>query len=265
MNSLAGGRDPATGAPRTGTSRPFAISPAVRTFWITMVISTSPLGHLAEEYAAWWIDILGEHNHIGGADATRWLLERARLGPGRLMVDCGAFVGASARMAAKVTGAAAVAVDLNRDFLETGRAMEGGNLVHWVTANSRRLPFRDGVFHSAWVLDADISLPELTRVTTSDATLCLCCEVPVDGRGGVEAFIGELEEYGWRMAAHRQMSLEATNTWRAAEADLVRRRPYFEARYGTRPYLAQLDMLGSLVQSYERLEQGHGLFVFERR
>jgi SAM-dependent methyltransferase len=230
-----------------------------------MTTLTSPLEHLAEEYAAWWIDILGEHNHIGGADATHWLLERARLAPGRAMLDCGAFVGAAARMAATTTGATAVACDLNSDFLAAGRQMDGGELVHWVAANSRRLPFRDGAFQSAWVLDSDISLSELTRITSPGATLCLCCEVPVDGRGGVEAFIDELGDYGWTMAAHRQMSLEATNTWRTAEADLVRRRPYFEARYGTRPYLAQLDMLGSLVQSYERLEQGHGLFVFERR
>lgn len=246
---------------------PAARRPAASPFGPTCLLSvTMPtaLDQLAEDYAAWWIDILGEHNHIGGADATRWLLDRAKLGPGRRMLDCGAFVGASARMAAAKTGAAAVACDLNHDFLKAGRAMDGGELVHWVTANSRRLPFRDGLFQSLWVLDADISLKELTRLAAPDATLCLDCEVPVDVRGGVEAFIGELEGYGWKLAGHRQMSIEATNTWRNAEADLVRRRPHFEARYGTRPYLAQLDMLGNLVQSYERLEQGHGLFVFER-
>lgn len=247
-----------------GTAGPFSL-PLILPSLCTMTTVTSPLEHLAEEYAAWWIDILGEHNHIGGADATRWLLDRAKLAPGRAMIDCGAFVGASARLAASTTGATAVAADLNSEFLAVGRQLPAGDLVHWVTANSRRLPVRDGTFHSAWVLDSDISLAELTRITTSDATLCLCCEVPVDGRGGVEAFIDEVEYHGWKMAAHRQMSLEATNTWRAAEADLVRRRPYFEARYGTRPYLAQLDMLGNLVLSYERLEQGHGLFVFERR
>jgi hypothetical protein len=45
---------------------------------------------------------------------------------------------------------------------------------------------------------------------------------------------------------------------------MVRRRPFFEQRYGTRPYLAQLDMLMNMVASYERHEQGHGLFVFKR-
>ena len=60
------------------------------------------------------------------------------------------------------------------------------------------------------------------------------------------------------------MSNDATVTWRNAEADMVRRRPYFEQRYGTRPYLRQLDMLMAMVLSYERHEQGHGLFVFRR-
>jgi hypothetical protein len=88
--------------------------------------------------------------------------------------------------------------------------------------------------------------------------------VPVDARGGVEAFIEEWGEYGWSLSAHRQMSNEATVAWRGAEAEMVRRRPYYEARYGTRPYLGQLDMLMNMVASYERHEQGHGLFVFRR-
>ena len=35
------------------------------------------LEQLGERYGAWWIDALGEHNHIGGLDSTRWLLDRA--------------------------------------------------------------------------------------------------------------------------------------------------------------------------------------------
>lgn len=222
----------------------------------------TPLEQLAEEYAAWWIDFLGEHNHIGGEPATRWLLERAQLGPGKRMLDCGAFVGAAARMAAAETGCTPVAIDINHDFLSTGRAMEHGEAVRWLTAETSRLPFRDATFDSVWALDTYIAPRELTRVARVGATLCLCCEVPVDGRGGVEAFIDEWREYGWEMMGHKEMSNEATNTWRRAEAELVRQRPHYEERYGTRPYLGQLDMLYAMVQSYERHEQGHGLFVF---
>lgn len=223
-----------------------------------------PLEALAEDYAAWWIDFLGEHNHIGGEEATRWLLERARLQPGDAMLDAGAFVGASARLAARQAGAAAFATDVSADFLAVGRKMPGGETVRWVTANTQRLPFRSQTFASVWCLDSYIALKELSRVAAARATLCLCCEVPVDSRGGVEAFIDEWAEYGWKMAAHRQMSSEATQTWRRVEADLVRKRPRFEERYGKRPYLGQLDMIGNMVFAYERGEQGHGLFVFSR-
>ncbi len=224
----------------------------------------TPLEELAEEYAAWWIDFLGEHNHIGGEVATRWLLERAGLRAGKRMLDCGAFVGASARLAAAETGCEAFATDLNGDFLKTGQAMDGGTAVTWVAADTGRLPFRDGTFDSIWALDTYLAPREFTRLARVGSTLCLCCEVPVDGRGGVEAFIEEWREYGWDLAGHKEMSNEATITWREAEADLVRQRPHYEERYGTRPYLGQLDMLYAMVQSYERHEQGHGLFVFKR-
>jgi SAM-dependent methyltransferase len=222
------------------------------------------LESLAEEYAAWWIDFLGEHNHIGGEEATRWLLERARLQPGDLMLDAGAFVGASARMASERAGALAVATDLNADFLSTGRELPDGASVRWVVATTNRLPFRDAAFASVWCLDSYIAPRELSRVAAENSTLCLCCEVPVDSRGGVEAFIDEWGEFGWSLGAHRQMNSEATQTWRRAEAELVRKRPRFEERYGTRGYLGQLDMLAAMVQAYERGAQGHGLFVFTR-
>jgi SAM-dependent methyltransferase len=223
------------------------------------------LTELADDYAAWWIDLLGEHNHIGGLEATRWLLERSGLGPGRRMLDAGAFVGAATRLAAAETGCEAFATDLNHDFLAAGRHMQGAARVSWVTADSRRLPFADGCIESVWAMDTYISVREFSRVASPrGSTLCLCCEVPVDARGGVEAFIEEWGEYGWSLSAHRQMSNEATVAWRGAEAEMVRRRPYYEARYGTRPYLGQLDMLMNMVASYERHEQGHGLFVFRR-
>jgi hypothetical protein len=168
-------------------------------------------------------------------------------------------------MAVEKTGCEAVASDMNADFLLAGREMPAGATVRWVTADSARMPFRDGAFQSVWAMDTYIAPRELSRVAAiSGATLCLNCEVPVDGRGGVEAFIDEWAEHGWKLAAHKEMSNDATVTWRTAEAEMVRRRPYFEERYGTRPYLAQLDMLMNMVASYERHEQGHGLFVFRR-
>lgn len=223
------------------------------------------LEQLGDRYGAWWIDALGEHNHIGGLDSTRWLLERAALSPGDRMLDTGAFVGAAARFAAGcIPGLRVVATDLNDEFLATGRGLPNGCEVQWVVAASERLPFPSGAFQSVWALDTAMPPRELSRVAAAAATLCLCCEAPNDSRGGAEAFFEEWEEYGWRLTAHRSLSLEATNTWRKAEADVVWRHSYYEERYGKRAYSAQLDVLTSLVQMYERGQAGHGLYVFTR-
>lgn len=225
---------------------------------------TSVFDRLAEAYPAFWIDALGEHNHIGGIETTRWLLARIPLGPSDRMLDAGAFVGAAARVAAAETGVRAVATDINLDFLRAGAQMEGGACVEWVAAANQRLPFGDGSFQSVWCLDSYLAPKELTRVAAPVATAAICTEVPVDGRGGHEAFVEEWEALGWELAAHRQLSAEATHAWRMAEAQLVRKRPYFRERYGERGYQLQLDMLADLVHLYERGEQGHGLFVFRR-
>jgi len=222
------------------------------------------LDDLSEEYPAWWVDLLGEHNHVGGIEATRWLLDRARLGPGRRMLDCGAFVGASARLAA-AEGADAVALDLVPDFLAAGRKMECGERVTWVAGDTRRLPFRDATFDSVWSLDSTLHLAEMTRVARPGATLCLCAEVPADGRGGFEAVIDEWAASGWDLTSHKSMTLEAVQAWREAEAKLASRRQYFEPRYGNRGYLAQLDLLADMVVMYERGGVGHGLFVFTKK
>lgn len=221
------------------------------------------MSRLADEYPIWWVDFLGEHNHIGGRDSTRWLLERSRLSTGDAMLDCGAFVGSAARMAAG-SGMSAFATDANADFLATGRELDRGESVTWVTAATQRLPFRGGTFQSVWSLDAPAPPRELSRVAAARATLCLCIEVPTDNRGGLESFFDEWAEYGWQLAAHKQLSLDATQSWRRVEAELVAHRSRYEPRYGSRGYRAQLDLTARMVLAYERGEAGHGLFVFSR-
>ena len=222
-----------------------------------------PLERLAADYHAWWVDLLGEENHAGGAEATGWLLKRAGLRPGATMLDCGAFVGAAARAAA-AKGTRVVALDAILDFLAAGREMEGGAGVAWVAGDAARLPFTAASFDTVWSLDAPAPPRELSRVAAAGASLCLCCEAPADGRGGLDAFLEEWGGHGWSLAAHRPLTLEALQAWRHSEAELVARRPYFEPRYGTRSYLAQLDAVAGLVRAYERGEQGHGLFVFRK-
>jgi SAM-dependent methyltransferase len=226
-------------------------------------MAMGPLEQVVADYPVWWVDFLGEHNHMGGRETTRWLLDHSRLAAGDHMLDAGCFVGAAARAAALV-GIRAVGADANADFLAAGKQLTAGEAVTWVAAATQRLPFRDGVFESVWSLDAPAPPRELSRVAAARATLCLCTEVPNDSRGGVESYFEEWSGFGWQLAAHKQISLDTTQTWRRIEAELVARHPHFETRYGPRGYRAQLDMSAAILKSYERGETGHGLFVFAR-
>lgn len=226
---------------------------------------SDPLAGLAADYPAWWVDLMGEHNHVGGIESTRWLLQRSGLGAGLRMLDCGAFVGGAARYAAAQTGAVAVATDVNRDFLAAGRRMAGGAAVQWLAADNRRLPFADGAFDSVWCMDSYVAPRELTRVARAGATLCLCCDAPDDSRGGADSFFDDWRALGWELNANRDMTLAAIQGWRGAEQELVGRRQHYEPRYGKRTYLAQLDFLAELIRYYERGGGAHGLFVFRRR
>ncbi|MGK2966332.1 MAG: class I SAM-dependent methyltransferase [Tepidiformaceae bacterium] len=225
---------------------------------------TSAFDQLVEEFPAWWIDFLGEHNHVGGIEATRWLASRANLKPGDRILDCGAFVGGAARYLAEHYNVHPVANDINPEFLQAGLKMSNGPAVEWLLASTHRLPFRDGSFASVWSLDSYIAPSEMSRVAAPTSTICICSEVPTDNRGGLESVIQEWEEYGFYLAAHKPMTVDATHQWRQAESQLVQRRPYFESRYGPRGYLMQLDLLSSMVRSYEIHEQGHALLVLTR-
>jgi ubiquinone/menaquinone biosynthesis C-methylase UbiE len=181
------------------------------------------------------------------------------------MLDCGAFLGAAARMAATRAGARAVAADLTADFLAAGRELPGGAGVRWVVADNRRLPFPDGAFDSVWALDTLLAPRELSRVAAAHgATLCLSCDAPTDGRGGGESFLDEWRALGWTLAWNRQTGGEAAHAWRIAEQELAGRRKHFESLMGRRNYQSQLDELAYLVEVYDHGQLGHGLFVLRR-
>lgn len=225
---------------------------------------TSVFDELVADYPAWWIDALGEHNHIGGIISTKWLLDRAGLEPGQRMADLGAFVGAAARYAATRTGVDAIATDISPEFLRAGSTMPGGDAARWVAADTARLPFPDATFDSVWCLDSMIDAREMSRVAKQQASLCLCSEIPAQPRDGIQAYADWWAGFGWTLQHHRDLTADAIQLWRSTETDLIRRRSHYLARYGDRGYRAHLDMLGDLVHSYDTHRQAHGLFIFRR-
>lgn len=225
---------------------------------------TPVFDELIADYPAWWIDALGEHNHVGGAASTKWLLDRSGLEQGQRMIDLGAFVGATARYAATRTGAAAVATDLSAEFLRAGASMPGGERVQWLAADTGRLPFADATFDSLWCLDSSVDAREMSRVAKPNATICLCSEIPAEPAGGIRVYAEWWQSSGWTVEEHRDITADAVQTWRKTEADLIRRRQHFMARYGDRGYREHLDMLADLIHTYDTRRQSHGLFILRR-
>jgi SAM-dependent methyltransferase len=65
----------------------------------------------------WWVEAFGEHNHFGGATATRWFLDPLELGRNDTILDVGCFLGAALRLAARRYRCQGVGVDGNAAFV----------------------------------------------------------------------------------------------------------------------------------------------------
>jgi cyclopropane fatty-acyl-phospholipid synthase-like methyltransferase len=65
----------------------------------------------------WWVEAFGEHNHIGGATATRWFLDPLELGRNDTVLDVGCFLGAALRLAARRYRCHGLGVDSNETFI----------------------------------------------------------------------------------------------------------------------------------------------------
>jgi ubiquinone/menaquinone biosynthesis C-methylase UbiE len=112
--------------------------------------------------------------------AVDWIVERARLGPGRTLVDVGAGTGKLSRLLT-ASGARIVAVEpIDEMRAQLLRAAPG---VEAVDGTAEELPFADGsvdvvtaatAFH--W-FDLDRALPEIHRVLRPDGLLVLVWNV----------------------------------------------------------------------------------------
>ena len=90
--------------------------------------------------------LVGDSFHPGGRAGSRALLSAAALPMGARLLDVGAGLGTSARLAAAEFGLRVDAVDVSDAIVERGRARGPDARVQWTVAALPRLPFPDHSF-----------------------------------------------------------------------------------------------------------------------
>jgi SAM-dependent methyltransferase len=132
---------------------------------------------------------LGITKHPGSMEATRELVERCKIGPGKVVLDVGCGVGATPCFLAKRYGCRVIGVDLLDEMIvqARSRAKKQGleDLVEFRVADGRDLPFDDNSF--------DATITESVAVFFDDKPAALQEFVRVTRPGG---YVG-LNEMSW--------------------------------------------------------------------
>jgi SAM-dependent methyltransferase len=146
----------------------------------------------------WWVEAFGDHNHIGGAAATRWFLDPLELGPNDVVLDLGCFTGASLRLAARRYRCQGVGIDPDERFLEIARAraekegLSGQLRFQRGTAADTGLP--ESATHVVLSFEAPFDAAEAWRVLKAQGRFCIAGPV----EGGEERFSAEMLTHGFR-------------------------------------------------------------------
>ncbi len=106
--------------------------------------------------------------HIGGAQATGFVLDRLSVGAGQTLLDIGSGVGGPARQAAGRLGCAVVGVDLTPAFVETARALSKmcgmDGRVRFEVGSATALPLPDASVDAAMMLHVGMNIPDKAGV-----------------------------------------------------------------------------------------------------
>lgn len=100
--------------------------------------------------------------HVGGAPATRRLLDPLGLSAGHRVLDIGCGIGGSARLMTEAYGVSVTGVDLTPEFIETARRLDAdlGFRTSYEVASAQELPFGDGAFDTATMIHVGMNLPD---------------------------------------------------------------------------------------------------------
>lgn len=106
--------------------------------------------------------------HLGGAPATRHLLDQLALDPGSQLLDVGCGIGGPARSAAAVVGCRVLGVDLSPDFVDVARRLTArvglSELVEHRVSAGEALDLEDGSCDAAMMIHVGMNIPDKAAV-----------------------------------------------------------------------------------------------------
>jgi MPBQ/MSBQ methyltransferase len=106
--------------------------------------------------------------HMGGAPATRHLLDQLALDTGSRLLDVGCGIGGPARLAAELVGCRVVGIDLAPDFIDVARRLTArlglSELVEHRVSAGEVLDLEDGSFDAAMMIHVGMNIPDKAAV-----------------------------------------------------------------------------------------------------
>lgn len=108
--------------------------------------------------------------HMGGARATRELIQRAGLREGMRVLDVGGGLGGPARTLAAETGCTVTVLDLTEEYCAVGEMLTArtglGDRVTFQHGNALDMPFPDGTFDAVWTQHSTMNIEDKERLYT---------------------------------------------------------------------------------------------------
>lgn len=130
------------------------------------------------------VSINNQHLHIGGAKATKFVMDKIALTPEMRVLDIGCGVGGPAMLAAEKYGCFVTGIDLTPEFIELARERSARgphrDKLYFERANVNALDFKDASFDAAFMFHTGMNIPskqegykEIARVLKHGATFLI--------------------------------------------------------------------------------------------
>jgi len=106
--------------------------------------------------------------HLGGARATRELMQRAGIARGMRVLDVGGGLGGPARTLATETGCTVTVLDLTEEYCAVGEMLTArtglSDRVTFRHGNALDMPFPDGDFDAVWTQHSTMNIADKERL-----------------------------------------------------------------------------------------------------